>query len=125
MIEEAQALEKDYNLALASVIYEKIINEQYYLPTPYDRLIKIYSKAKLTNHEKRVLELSITFFTALRERQKEYVIYLAKKAVKLDFCIQWINNNEKIFYYGGSFELYNPFLIIEKWEERLLKLVSK
>ncbi len=121
MIEEAQALEKDYNLALASAIYEEIINEQYYLPTPYDRLIKIYSKAKLTSHEKRVLELSITFFKALRERQREYVISLAKKVAKLDFCTQRINNNEKIFYYGGSFELYNPFLIIEKWEERHIK----
>jgi len=121
MIEEGQAFEKNYDLASASAIYEKMINEQYYLPTPYDRLIKIYSKAKLTNHEKRVLELSITFFTALRERQREYVISLAKKAAKLDFCTQRINNNEKIFYYGGSFELYNPFLIIEKWEERSLK----
>lgn len=55
LIEEAQAFEKDYDLASASTIYEKVINEQYYLPTPYDRLIKIYSKAKLLNHEKRVL----------------------------------------------------------------------
>jgi len=92
------------------------------LPTPYDRLIKIYSKAKLTNHKKRVLELSITYFTTLRERQREYVISLAKKAEKLNFCTQRINNNEKIFYYGGSFELYNPFLIVEKWKERLSKL---
>jgi len=122
MIEEAKAFEKDYDLASASVIYEKVINEQYYLPTPYDRLIKIYSRAKLTNHEKRVLELSITYFTTLRERQREYVISLAKKAEKLNFCTQRINNNEKIFYYGGSFELYNPFLIVEKWKERLSKL---
>jgi len=122
MIEEAQAFEKDYDLASASAIYEKMIYEQYFLPTPYDRLIKIYSKAKLPNHEQRVLELSITFFTALRERQREYVIFLAKKAEKLDYCIERIKNNEKIFYYGGSFELYNPFLIIEKWEERSSKL---
>lgn len=122
MIEEGQAFEKDYDLASASEIYEKMLNEQYYLPTPYERLIKIYSKAKLPNQEKRVLELSITFFSALRERQREYVISLSKKAEKLDFCTKKINNNDKIFYYGGSFELYNPFLIIEKWKERLLKL---
>jgi len=92
------------------------------MQTPYDRLIKIYSKAKLPNHEQRVLELSIAFFTTLKERQRDYVIDLAKKAGKLDFCFQRINNNEKILHYGGACELYNPFLIIESWKDRLLKI---
>lgn len=124
MAEEAKEYERGHDLASASVIYENMINEEYYMPTPYDRLIKIYSKAKLYEHEKRVLELSIPFFTKLRESQREYVIYLAKKVDKLTFCLQRINDNEKIFYHGGSHELYNPFLIIAKWEKRLSKIYN-
>ena len=122
LIEQAQGFEKDFNLASASIVYEQMINQFYYMPAPYDRLSRIYAKANLIEHEKRVLNIAITFFTALRERQKEWVLLLAGKVGKSEYCQAKIDNNEKIFYYGGSFELYNPFIIMDKWKERLKKL---
>ncbi|MDR1584052.1 MAG: hypothetical protein LBS55_12510, partial [Prevotellaceae bacterium] len=106
----------------AAVIYEQIVAEQYFMPNPYDRLIKIYSKAKLKFDEIRILKYAINHFSELRNRQKGYVIQLATKYGKLDFANEQINNDKKISYYGGAFELYNPYTIISKWKERLDKL---
>jgi hypothetical protein len=58
----------------------------------------------------------------LKRRQQEHVIQLATKYGKLDFAKKRINNDEKISYYGGAFELYNPYTIISKWKERLDKI---
>jgi hypothetical protein len=109
----------------AAMIYEQIIAEKYYMPTPYDRLIKIYSRANLKFDEIRILKYGINHFTELRNRQKEYVIHLASKYGKLDFAKERVDNNKKIYYYGGAFELYNPYTIISKWQERLLKIKNK
>jgi hypothetical protein len=122
LITDAERYETIGLLDKAAVVYEQIIAEKYFLHTPYDRLIKIYSKAKLKSDERRVLEFSIKHFTELKNRQKEYVIQLATKYGKLDFANDRINNNKKISYYGGAFELYNPYPIIETWVKRLSKL---
>jgi hypothetical protein len=124
LLVDAQRKEDDGYLDEATIIYEQIVSERYYLSAPYDRLIKIYSKSKLTHEEKRVLELAINHFTKLRDRQKEYVLYLAEKYGKLDFAKDYIDNGKKITYYGGAFELYNPYPIIETWKKRLLKLTK-
>jgi hypothetical protein len=121
-INTASSFERDGNFAESAKIYEIIISEKYWLSNPYDRLIKIYSKAKLKDDEKRVIELAISHFTELRERQKKYILDLAQKYGKLDFVIERIKNNQKIFYYGGAIELYNPYQIIDKWKERLIKI---
>jgi hypothetical protein len=122
MIQCASSFEHDNNLKEAAKIYERIIAEKYWLPTPYDRLVKIYSKAKLKLDECQVLEYSINHFTELKKRQQGYVIQLATKYGKLDFAKERINNDKKISYYNGAFELYNPYTIISKWEERLNKI---
>lgn len=125
MIQEAGNYEQRYDLEKAADLYEHIINEKCLKTAPYDRLIKIYSKAGLPNQEKRVLQLAISFFSELRLKQEEYVKQLAEKAGKLDFCLNRIDRKEKIFYYSGIFELYNPFPIVEKWKDRLNKLTEK
>jgi hypothetical protein len=122
MIFKAEKFEKESNFKEAATIYEKIIAEKIYLTKPYDRLIKIYSRAKLKNDEKRVLESSIMHFTKLRDKQKEYVLHLAQKYRKLNFANEYIANDKKIYYYNGAFELYNPYTIIQKWEQRLIKI---
>lgn len=50
---------------------------------------------------------------------------LATKYNKRQFYLERVRNKQKIFYYSGVFELYNPFTIIEKWKERLSKIKSK
>lgn len=52
-------------------------------------------------------------------------MHLAQKYNAVDFANERINNGKKITYYGGAFELYNPFPIVERWEARLQKLLSK
>ncbi|MDR1683244.1 MAG: hypothetical protein LBS25_07660 [Candidatus Symbiothrix sp.] len=122
LITDAERYETIGLLDKAAVIYEQIVAEQYFMPNPYDKLIKIYSKAKLKFDEIRILKYAINHFSELRNRQKGYVIQLATKYRKLDFANERINNDKKISYYGGAFELYNPYIIISKWKERLDKL---
>lgn len=95
--------------------------QKYYMPDPYDRLIKIYSKAKLFDEEKRILLLGIDHFRQLRTKRKEYVLHLAQKYNATDFATERIDNGKKITYFNGVFELYNPFPIVEKWQERAEK----
>lgn len=122
LIKNAEGKEKEGRLDEAAIIYERIISQQYYLPSPYDRLIKIYAKANLKEDEKYIILHSINFFSKLKSNQKKYVLFLAEKYDKLDFVKGRIDNGEKITYYLGAFELYNPYPIIDKWEERLNKL---
>ena len=95
------------------------------MPSPYDRLIKIYSKAKLHEEEIRILKIGIEHFKQLREKRLAYVMHLAHKYHAVEFAQERINNGKKITYYNGLFELYNPFPIVEKWELRLQKLLDK
>lgn len=118
----AKKFESNYDLASASNIYEKIIAEQYYQTEPYDKLYRLYVKAKLTDEAKRVLSYSIENFTKLKEKQRAYIIELGTKYGKSDYVHQIINDNKKLFYYGGAFELYNPFPIISIWEQKMPKL---
>ena len=94
------------------------------MPAPYDRLIKIYSKAHLKEAEKEVLKASIEHFKELRESRLQYVEHLADKYGAIEFLSQRVNEGKKITYYSGVFELYNPFPIIDEWEKRLAKLES-
>ena len=116
---ELAEAQKDYENA--ALIYEQIVGENYWMPSACDRLIKIYSKAKLKEAEIRVLQNGIKHFTELREKRLLYVQGLAKKYGAEQFLNERINNGGKITYYHGAFELYNPFPIIEKWQERLKK----
>ena len=117
--------EDDYgNYAGSAAIYEQIVAERYWMPAPYDRLVKIYAKAKLKYDEKRILEIAIPHFKQLKESRLEYVMFLARKYNAVEFAKSRIENNKKISYYSGVFELYNPFTIIPKWEMRLQKLSS-
>lgn len=117
--------ENEKNYVEAAKVYERLLAEKYEMPSPYDRLIKIYSRAKIKDDEKRVLEYSINFFANLRQKQKDYVLMLARKYGKESFAIERIESGKKITYYSGLFELYNPFPIIEKWKLRLEKLIRK
>lgn len=122
---EAKAAEDLGELEQAVKLYEQMVAERYYMPSPYDRLIKIYSKAKLHKEEIRILKIGIEHFKQLREKRLAYVMYLAQKYHAVEFAQERINNGKKITYFNGLFELYNPFSIVEKWELRLQKLLDK
>lgn len=125
LISRGAGLENEGKLDEAAKTYEEVIAHQAFLTTPYDRLIKIYSKAKLKKDEERVLTEAISHFKALREKRREYVVGLATKYGKLEFAEDRINNDKKIMYFGGAFDLYDPHTIINKWEQRLEKLTNK
>ena len=122
LLDSASAEEDFNNLAGASVIYEQIIAERYWMPAPYDKLIKIYSKAKLKEDEKRILKIAIEHFKNLKRKRYDYVHELAEKYNALDFFKERVKEDKKITYFNGIFELYNPFTIISKWDERLAKI---
>lgn len=122
LIESAKSEEDYNNLAGAAAIYEQIVAEKYWMPAPYDSLIKIYSKAGLKEDEKRVLTLALEHFKDLKSRRLEYVQMLAKKYKAEAFLQERLDLGGKITYYNGVFELYNPFTILERWEKRLSKL---
>lgn len=113
--------EGDYKTAIEA--YEKMIIEECEDAEPYERLIVIYSKLKWKQEEISVLERAILFFTKLKERQLEYVNYLAQKYGMVNKSQEYISQDKKIFYYMGAFELYNPQVTrLKKWNERLSKI---
>ena len=121
LLDAAELAESRRDYENAALIYEKIIGENYWMPSACDRLVKIYSKAKLKDAEIRVLEGGIKYFSELRKKRLLYVKALAKKYGAESFFNERISNGGQITYYHGSFELYNPFPIVEKWQERLKK----
>lgn len=116
--------EGDYKTAIEA--YEKMIIEECEDVEPYERLIIIYSKLKWRLEEISVIERAITFFSRLKEKQLEYVNFLAKKYGMVDKAQEYISQDKKIYYYLGAFELYNPQANrLNKWNERLRKLKQK
>lgn len=115
--------EGDYKKAIE--VYEKMIVEECEDEYPFERLMIIYKKLKWKDQEFEILTRSIQYFSDLRNNQKEYVLNLARKYNMERKALDYINANKKIFYFGGAFTLYNPYLKIEKWKERLDKLNAK
>lgn len=122
LLEVAERFEAEGNYEKACYNYEQLLFEKYYMPAPYDRLIKIYSKAHLNDAEKEVLKVSIAHFKELRESRLQYVEQLADKYGAIEFLSQRVNEGKKITYFSGVFELYNPFPIVDDWEKRLAKM---
>lgn len=113
--------EGDYKKAIEA--YEKLIIEECEDTEPYERLIIIYSKLKWKEEEKSTVERAISFFTKLKEKQLDYTLNLAQKYGMKTKAVEYINQDKKIYYYGGAFELYNPQTNrLIKWNERLKKL---
>lgn len=124
VLDAAEKFESEGEMEKACYNYEQLLFEKYYMPAPFDRLIKIYSKAHLRIAEKEVLIASIEHFKALKESRRKYVEQLADKYGAQAFLTQRISEGKKISYFNGVFELYNPFAIIEEWEKRLSKIDS-
>jgi hypothetical protein len=121
MINDADKFKSNNDLDSAATIYEKIIAEECYLSQPYNKLKQIYIKSGLHTESQRIIFTSINYFSALRDRQRTYVLDLARKYGKLEFALQRIKESGKIYYYGGAFELYNSYAIIDTWRKQLLK----
>ena len=111
--------QSDYKTAIEA--YEKLIVEEFEGKQPFERLIIIYSKLKWNEQEISTLKRGITFFEKLKEKQKASVMDLAKKYGMESKALEYINADKKIQYFGGVFDLYSPYPIIEKWKLRLKK----
>ncbi len=125
ILNRARIAENENNLKEAIEAYEKLVTEEYEDTEPYERLMIIYKKLRWGDHEKKIIKLAIEFFSNLKETQKNKALILADEFNMTAKALEYINNNKKIFYYGGAFELYNPFPVIKKWHQRLLKATSK
>lgn len=125
VIDEAKIAENNQDYKQAIEIYLKLITEGYEERLPYDRLMILYRKFKWADEEAEILTSGINFFKTLKTKQKKEVLELADKYGKTAFALDYIKNNKRIQYYGGLFDLYNPFLFIDKWEKRLLTLKHK
>lgn len=125
LIKKGRVYENNQEYEKAINLYQRIINENIENKEPYKRLMIIYRKLKQKEKEIHIVKDAISFFSNLRNTQKEYVLGLAKKYGKEDFALNYINNNKRIQYYMGTFDLYNPNSDIEKWKERLNKLERK
>lgn len=118
-IEKGAEYERNGRLDLAAKIYEELVANHVYNTKPYERLVMIYKRAKLFDDSLSILQASIEFFKGLRKRQYTKVHYLADKYGVRSINGVPIDDYGKIYYYNGLFELYNPYPIIEKWEQQL------
>lgn len=121
--EKGKVAENEGNYKKAIEVYEKMIVEECEDEYPFERLMLIYKKLKWKEQEFEILTRSIQYFSNLRSNQEDYVLNLARKYNMEQKALEYINANKKIFYFGGAFTLYNPYLKIEKWKERLDKLI--
>lgn len=122
ILNKARIAENENNLKVAISAYEKLVVEECFDTEPYERLMIIYRKLSWKTEESRIIQTAITFFSNFKEKQRKNVLNLAQEFKMTDKALEYINNDKKVFYYGGAFELYNPFPIIEKWKVRLAKL---
>ena len=122
ILSKAKIAENQNNLNVAIEAYTKLIAEEYEGKEPFERLMIIYGKLKWKEREITTIKKAIEFFEKLNETQKIRIISLSKKYGMENKAMEYINANKKIQYYGGAFDLYNPYPIINKWKERLEKL---
>jgi hypothetical protein len=122
ILNKARIAENETNLKVAINAYEKLVVEECLDTEPYERLMIIYRKLNWKTEERRIIQTAIGFFSNLKEKQRKNVLNLAQEFKMMDKALEYITNDKKVFYYGGAFELYNPYPIIEKWKVRLTKL---
>ena len=125
IMSKAKIAENEKDLKTAIEIYEKLVAEEYEGKEPYERLMILYRSLKWIEEEKQIIKHAILFFGQIKDNQKNKVISLAREYGMESKALEYINEKRKIYYYGGAFELYNPFPIIEKWEKRLVKIETK
>lgn len=121
ILSKAQIAENSGDFKTAIETYLDLIAEEYEGKEPFERLMVIYRKLKWEDEEYSILTKAIEYFENLRAKQKDEVIELARKYHKEEKALEYINSNKRIQYYGGVFDLYNPYPIIAKWKERLAK----
>jgi len=124
ILSKAKIAENENNFKTAIEAYEKLIIEEYENATPYERLMTIYKKLHWKEHEVATLKKGIAFFSQLKDNQKIKIITLAKEFDIENKANEYLQENKKIFYYGGAFELYNSYPIVDKWKSKLAKLVE-
>ena len=122
ILSKAKIAENENDLKTAIEVYENLVVEEYEVKEPYERLMILYKKLKWKDDESRIIKHSISFFSKLKEKQRENILSIAKKYGMEEKALEYINADKKIFHYGGAFELYNPFPVIKKWEKRLKKI---
>lgn len=125
ILTKAQIAENNGDYKSAIETYLDLIAEEYEGKEPFERLLIIYKKLKWENEEVSILAKAIEYFEALRAKQRNEVLVLARKYRKEEKALEYINADKKIQYYGGVFDLYNPFPIILKWREKLDKIGAK
>jgi len=125
ILKKGRVLENTGNYDDAIQLYLRILSHRIINKTPYNRLMVVYKKLKQPKKEIEIVEKAIDFFENLLSEQKENVMSLAKKYGKESFALDYINNNKRIQYYGGLFDLYSPNADIDKWKQRLVKLKNK
>lgn len=122
ILTKAQIAENQEDLKTAIKYYLLLIAEEYEGKEPFERLLIIYRKLKWKDKEIETLRLAVNYFEEIKSRQKYNTIILSRKYGMEHKALEYINSNKKIQYYGGAFDLYNPFPIIDKWKEKLEKL---
>jgi|SRR5665647_316364 len=122
ILSSAKIAENQNNHRVAIETYMKLILEEYEGKEPFERLVIIYGKLKWKNQEIAILIRAIKYFEKLKAVQKNKIMLLSEKYGMENKAIEYINANKRIQYYGGAFDLYNPYPEIIKWQERLKKI---
>lgn len=122
ILNEAKMAESLNKIEDAIDTYKYLIEEEYEYVEPYERLMILYKKLKFIEPEKEIISRAIDFFESLREKQRNYIIEISRKYNSEEKAMEYINRGKRIQYYGGAFDLYNPYSKIDTWKLRLQKL---
>jgi len=125
LLETMKAIEHNKEYGKAIAIYEEFVKAKYERKEPYERLMILYRKQKQTEEEISFIKETIRFFKEIKQRNLDEVQRLAKKYNAISIMNSYLEENKRIQYFCGFFDIYNPFSIIVKWESRLEKLEVK
>lgn len=86
-------------------------------PDIYEELMHLYCKRVKADELEALRDYAIDYFTKRRERMEQQLIALAEQQGDKDLAMEYIRKGEKVAYYRGLFDLYDPFPCIERWKQ--------
>lgn len=100
----------------AAGLYQQLITSEYWEPEPYVRMMRLYKKSGQMDFYRELRNYTIRFFSERRKKMEQLLIRLAEQQNDRSLAEDAIKEKRKVSYYHGLFVIYDPFPIVETWQ---------
>lgn len=102
---------------IAEYNFRCMIGYNVWNPDIYEELMHLYCNHGEGDKLEAVRLYAIDYFTKRRERMERQLIALAEQQGDKELAMEYIRKGEKVAYFRGLFDLYDPFPCIERWKQ--------